>query len=166
MGVAAYAGRLSSLRQWEIPEQRGGSHFLEAGDLGYFVNASSSNPFVSRYEELKVWTLDDAYYPSSAPPPSAPTVEPVPPASGAPSATATTNVNVRSGPSTDYPIYGVAPTGASAPVTGISPDGGWYVITIPTTYSPDGTGWVSATYVTLQGTTPADLPVVQPPASA
>ncbi len=164
LGVAAYGGDYQLFANGKYLASAADPTFLEAGDLGYFVNASSSNPFISRYEELKVWTLDDAYYPSSAPPPSAPTVEPVPPASGAPSATATTNVNVRSGPSTDFPVYGVAPTGASAPVTGISPDGGWYVVTIPTTYSPDGTGWVSATYVTLQGTTPVDLPVVQPPA--
>lgn len=50
-----------------------------------------------------------------------------------------------------------------AAVTGKSPDGYWYVITIPTTYSPDGTGWVSASYVSLSGAAPADLPVVPPP---
>jgi uncharacterized protein YraI len=163
MGVAAYGGDYHLYANGKYLNSASDYTYVLSGDLGYFVNASTSNPFLSRYEDLKVWTLEDAYYPSSAPPPSAPPVEPVPPESGVPSVTATTDVNVRSGPSTDYPVYGVAPTGASAPVTGISPDGGWYQITIPTTYSPDGTGWVSATYVTLQGTTPAELPVVQPP---
>lgn len=163
MGVAAYGGDFHLYANGKYLNSASDYTYVVPGDLGYFINAASATPFVSRYEELKIWTLDDAYYPSSAPPPSAPPVETVPPESGAPSATATTDVNIRSGPSTDYPVYGVAPTGATAPVTGISPDSAWYVITIPTTYSPDGTAWVSATYVTLTGTTPADLPVVQPP---
>jgi uncharacterized protein YraI len=163
LGVAAYGGDYQLYANGKYLNSASDYTYVVSGDLGYYVNAATATPFISRYEELKVWTLDDAYYPSSAPPPSAPTVEPVPPTTGAPTATATTSVNIRSGPSTDYPAYGAAPAGASAPVTGISPDGGWYVITIPTTYSPDGTGWVSATYVTLQGTTPAELPVVQAP---
>jgi uncharacterized protein YraI len=163
LGVVAYGGDYHLYANGKYLNSASDYTYVVSGDLGYYVNAATASPFVSRYEELKVWQLEDAYYPSSAPATSAPPVEPVPPTSGAPSVTATTDVNVRSGPSTDYPVYGVAPTGASAPVTGISPDGGWYVITIPTTYSPDGTGWVSATYVTLQGATPADLPIVQPP---
>ncbi len=163
LGVAAYGGDYHLYANGKYLTSASDYTYVVSGDMGYYVNAATATPFISRYDDLKVWALDDAYYPSSAPAPSAPTVEPAPPESGAPTATATTDVNVRSGPSTDYPSYGVAPTGASAPVTGISPDGGWYVITISTTYSPDGTGWVSATYVTLQGTTPAELPVVQPP---
>jgi uncharacterized protein YraI len=163
LGVVAYGGSFHLYANGKYLDSATDNTYVLPGALGYFINAATATPFVSRYEDLKVWTLDDAYYPSSAPPSTAPPVEPVPPESGVPSVIATTDVNVRSGPSTDYPVYGVAPTGASAPVTGISQDGGWYVITIPTTYSPDGTGWVSATYVTLQGATPADLPVVQPP---
>jgi uncharacterized protein YraI len=162
LGIAAYSGNFYLYANGIYLTTAIDYTFLQPGELGYYVNASTSSPFVSRYEELKVWALDDAYYPSSAPPPSAPPVEPPPPETGVPYVTATTNINVRSGPSTDYPVYGVAPTGASAAVTGISPDDGWYMIVIPTTISPDGTAWVSASYVTLTGTTPAELPVVQP----
>ena len=164
IGVAAYGGSYYLFANGKYLATAYDYTYVQTGDLGYYVNAATAQPFVSRYDDLKVWTLEDAYYPSSAPPPEAPPVEPEPPASGVPSVTATTSVNVRSGPSTDYPAYGAAPAGASAPVTGISPDGFWYVITIPTTVSPDGTGWVSAGYVTLEGTTPSDLPIVQPPA--
>lgn len=163
MGIAAYSGNFYLYANGKYLTGATDYTYQEAGDIGYYINASTSSPFTSRYDELKVWVLDDAYYPSSAPPPSAPSVEPVPPASGAPYVTATTSLNIRGGPGTNYPVYGVAQAGATAPVTGISPDGGWFVITIPTTYSADGTAWVSADYVTLAGTTPAELPVVQPP---
>ena len=144
LGIAAYGGNFQLFANGKYLTSVTDYTFPEPGDFGYFVNAATSAPFVSRYNELSVWILEDAYYPSTAPAPSAPVVEPVPPASGEPFVTATTGVNIRSGPGTNYPIYGVAPIGASAPVTGISPDGAWYTITIPTTYSPDGTAWVSA----------------------
>ena len=163
MGIAAYGGDYYLYNNGKYLTKTTDYTYLEPGDIGYYVSASTSNPFTSRYNEIKVWVLDDAYYPSSAPTPSAPTVEPVPTVTGAPYVTTTTSVNIRSGPGTNYPVYGVAPAGVSAPVTGISPDGWWYVITIPTTYSPDGTAWVSADYVTLTGTTAAELPVVPPP---
>ena len=163
MGIGAYGGDFYLYANGNYLTKAADFTYVQPGDLGYYINASTSNPFVSHYEELKVWVLEDAYYPSSAPLPDAPPVEPVPPVTGEPYVTATTAVNVRSGPSTSYPIYGVAQPGASAPVSGISPDGGWYVITIPETYSPDGTAWVSADYATLTGATADELPIVQPP---
>jgi len=163
IGISAYGGNFYLFANGQYLAGVTDYTYLEAGDFGYYVSAATTTPFVARYNDLGVWVLDDAYYPSTAPAPAEPTVEPVAPASGAAYVTATSSVNIRSGPGTNYPIYGAAPAGASAPVTGISPDGGWYSITIPTTYSPDGTAWVSAGYVTLTGTTPAELPVVQPP---
>jgi uncharacterized protein YraI len=163
LGIGAYSGNFYLYANGVYLADTTDYTYVEAGDIGYFINASTSSPFTSLYDELKVWVLDDAYYPSSAPPPNVPSVEPVPPASGAPYVTATTSVNVRSGPGTNYPVYGVAPAGAIAPVTGISPDGAWYVITISTDYSADGIAWVSAGYVTLSGITADELPVVQPP---
>lgn len=49
-------------------------------------------------------------------------------------------VNVRSGPSTDYPSYGLAPQSATGKVVGISEDAGWWAVELPTTISPDGIG--------------------------
>jgi len=163
MGIAAYGGNFHLLANGIYLASATDFTYLEPGDFGYYVSAATTAPFVTRYEDLRVWALDDAYYPSSAPPPDAPVVEPAPLPADAPFVTATTAVNIRSGPGTNYPVYGVAQIGASAPVTGISPDGWWYFITIPTAYSPDGTAWVSADYVTMTGATPAELPVVQPP---
>ncbi len=81
------------------------------------------------------------------------------PAPGVPSVTATANVNIRSGPSTEYPKIGVLQEGQTAEVLGVSPDGGWWVIKIPE--AANGQGWVSGQYVTAQNV--ENVPVVQPP---
>jgi heat shock protein HslJ/uncharacterized protein YraI len=86
-----------------------------------------------------------------------------PPETDTPTATVLLSVNVRSGPSTDYPSYGIAPTGATAQVVGISEDGLWWVVIISAELAPDGQGWVSADFVEVTGG--ADVPVIpNPPA--
>jgi heat shock protein HslJ/uncharacterized protein YraI len=86
-----------------------------------------------------------------------------PPDTGSPTATVLQAVNVRSGPSTDYPSFDIAPTGAVAPVVGISEDGLWWVVKIAVELSPEGQGWVSADFVEVTGG--ADVPVIpNPPA--
>ena len=94
--------------------------------------------------------------PPAPPAPEIPTPEP-----GAPTVTATAPLNVRSGPGTEYPSYGVAAIGAVGEATGISEDGGWFVVKLPTTVVSDGQGWVSATYVIAENT--SGLPVVEAP---
>lgn len=89
------------------------------------------------------------------------TAPPVPPASGAPSATTTDYVNVRSGPGTNYPVLFVAPPSTTGEVTGKSSDGAWYQVKVPTQYSSTGLGWVSASYVIPQNT--SSVPVVTAP---
>ena len=95
--------------------------------------------------------------------PPAPASAPVPPPSstGAPMATATTAVNMRTGPSTDYPVLGVAQTGASAEIAGVSQDGGWWQVKVSTSASPDGLAWVSGDYTYAVNT--ANVPVVAAP---
>jgi uncharacterized protein YgiM (DUF1202 family) len=96
------------------------------------------------------------------PAPPVPEVPEIPePAPGAPTVTATTAVNIRSGPGTNYPSYGIAQPGAKGEAIGISEDGQWYVIKIPTTIVGDGMGWVSASYVIPENT--GGLPVVPAP---
>jgi uncharacterized protein YraI len=90
-----------------------------------------------------------------------PTVAAPTPAPNMPYLVANTQVNVRSGPGTQYPVYGVSSPGQSAEVTGVSPDYTWWVIRIPTSVAPDGKGWMSADYVTVYNT--ENVPVVQPP---
>jgi uncharacterized protein YraI len=92
---------------------------------------------------------------------SDPTVVAPTPAPNAPYLVANTHVNIRSGPGTQYPVYGVSSPGQSAEVTGVSPDYMWWMIKIPTSVAPDGKGWMSADYVTVYNT--QNVPVVQPP---
>lgn len=67
-------------------------------------------------------------------------------------------VNVRSGPSYFYDLVGVLLVGQSVPVLGKSTAGEWLKISYPG--SPDGTGWVFASYMDL---TKGEIPVVEPP---
>lgn len=92
---------------------------------------------------------------------SGPSLELPPPGFGQPIATTLEPLNVRSGPSTDYPSYGVVPIGTTFEVTGISEDGGWWVVKIPTDIAPDGQGWISGSYVTTENT--AGVPEVPDP---
>jgi uncharacterized protein YraI len=94
-------------------------------------------------------------------PPQPPDVEIPPPPAGAPTATALEVINVRSGPGTNYPAYGVAPKGAKGEVVGVSEDGNWWVIKLPTSVVGAGQGWVSADWVTTSNT--EGVPVVPPP---
>ncbi len=94
-------------------------------------------------------------------PPEATQVTPVEPAPGSPTAMATDYVNVRSGPGLNYPVLGVAAPGAQGEVTGVSEDGQWWQIRVPTTFYPNGQVWVSASYVIT--TNAESVPVVSAP---
>jgi uncharacterized protein YraI len=94
-------------------------------------------------------------------PPASDVEAPPPPAAGVPSATAVDYVNVRTGPSTSYPIIVVAPPGASGEVVGVSADSQYWQVKISTQYAADGLGWVSASYVTTANT--SGVPVATPP---
>ncbi len=78
-----------------------------------------------------------------------------------PTVTALEAINIRSGPGTDYPIYGVAPAGSVGEVVGESADGGWWVIKLPTTIAASGQGWVSADFV--QADNIGEPPVIEAP---
>jgi uncharacterized protein YraI len=136
------------------------STFTNPGKLGYFVRASTNNGFVSEYDNLAVWLLEDDFIPPSAPPP--PTSGEIPPPDpGVPTVTTTTYVNVRSGPATFYPVLFVAPPGSSGEAVGISADQAWYAVELPATAIQSGVGWVSADFVVASGT--ENLPVVPAP---
>ncbi len=86
------------------------------------------------------------------------------PAPGAATATALDFINVRSGPGTNYLVYGVAPPGATAEVSGKSTDGQWWQVVVPTaTVSAEGVAWVSTSFVYTQNT--ENTPVVESPPS-
>jgi len=96
-------------------------------------------------------------------PPAPPTVTPVPPSTGAVIGTATEPINVRSGPSSQYPSYGVVPAGAQGEIIGANSDNTWYQVKLPTSVAPVGYGWVSAAYVTVSSGTVPVAPTPPPP---
>lgn len=76
--------------------------------------------------------------------------------------TATQNVNVRSGPGTNFSIVGKLQQGESAPLKGKSSDGTWWQIAFPTEAER---GWVAAQFATVIDTT-ISVAVIQVPTSA
>jgi len=66
-------------------------------------------------------------------------------------------INVRSGPNTDYPIVGVLVAGQKVPALGRSVGGDWVQIVYPGVEG--GVAWVYAYLVTSNST----LPIVEPP---
>ena len=80
-------------------------------------------------------------------------------APGVPTVTADVNVNIRSGPGTEYPVIGILAQGLSAEVIGVSADGTWWAIKYPP--ARNGQGWVLGQYVTAENT--ENVPVLPPP---
>jgi uncharacterized protein YraI len=85
------------------------------------------------------------------------------PAPNVPTGTARVNVNVRSGPSMLFPILGTAQQGDQGEILGISPDGAWYAVKVPTTLVGTGTAWSAADFVELSNPTGQPLPIITPP---
>ncbi len=81
------------------------------------------------------------------------------PVAGEPSVTANVPVNIRSGPSTAFPIIGLLNEGDTALVVGQNAASDWWAISLPGT--GNGVGWVTADLVTASNTD--GIPVVQPP---
>lgn len=81
------------------------------------------------------------------------------PSAGAAVVTAVGNVDVYGGPGSQYPVVGVLPAGAKAPVVGRNPNGDWYAIAA--SGIPGGVGWVPANAVTAENT--GSVPVFTPP---
>jgi uncharacterized protein YraI len=120
-------------------------------------NVPSGNAWVSgEYVTAK----NTENVPVVQPPPPPPGAEVPAPGPDDPKVTTTEVVNVRTGPGTNYPIYGLAPKGATGKAVGKSEDGGWWAVELPTTVSPDGMGWVSADWVVAENT--ENVPVIPP----
>ncbi len=73
------------------------------------------------------------------------------------------NMNVRTGPGTNYPIAGPGPAGETTRVVGRNADSSWLQVEYPLT--ADGTGWVYASLVQINGDpgTAAVVQVAPPP---
>jgi len=79
------------------------------------------------------------------------------PAPGAASVTAQVNINIRSGPGTDFEIIGLLIQGQSAQPVGKTADASWYAINIPS--AENGRGWVTSLFVTAENV--EDVPVIE-----
>lgn len=91
-----------------------------------------------------------------APPTLVPTFTPV-------NGTTSTQVNVRSAPSSSAGALGLLPAAARVQVLGRDSSGQWLMIIYPPNTS--STGWVAAAYITLEGREISSLPVMQASAS-
>jgi uncharacterized protein YraI len=88
---------------------------------------------------------------------SIPTVTGTPPGAIAIVTMEQDQINVRSGPNTDYPIIGVLIAGQQIPALGRSIGGDWVQIAYPGVLG--GVAWVYSPLVELQGS----VPIVEPP---
>lgn len=71
----------------------------------------------------------------------------------------TQGLNVRSGPSTAFPVIGVARLGDEGEIVGRSADGRWWAVSVPS--APNGVGWVSADFVAASNA--ENVPVLPAP---
>lgn len=152
-----------------------GSYLVQGASLQIFMGPmtlaacppeSLSDEYIQRLGEVRTFVFDGSNLVlnlmmdggnmvfSNAPVAILPT-----PAAGAPMAVAKTNVNIRSGPSTSYPVYGVMTSGRSAEVVGKSQDGFWWVLKV--NLAPQEQGWVSGDFVTVTGA--ESVPVIEAP---
>jgi uncharacterized protein YraI len=90
-----------------------------------------------------------------------PIVDVPPPDPNGPRATALDAINVRSGPGINYASYGIAPKGSQGTVIGVSEDGDWWVVKLPTSFAGVGQGWVSDDWVLAENA--QDVPVIPAP---
>jgi uncharacterized protein YraI len=97
--------------------------------------------------------VDPAYYENE---PVSVVPEGVP---GQPMITAAYNTTIRSGPGTNYPVYGAFLGSSTAQAIGVSEDGEWWAISVPV--APGGSGWVSGLYALPENT--ESLPVLPTP---
>ncbi len=162
MGLLAFGEDISLYVNGVYLETLQDYTFLDAGKIGYFVRAATENPFTVSYDQLRVWVLEDEFYPPTVEQPL-PEVDLPQPPSNVPTGEARVNVNVRTGPSMLFPVLGTAQQGDTGEVLGISPDGFWYAVSVSTNVVGTGIAWVSAQFVNLTHPTSQPLPVVTPP---
>ena len=88
-------------------------------------------------------------------------ITPDAPASGAPALITREPLNVRTGPGTAFPSLGRVGQGTVLAVVGVSPDREYYLVNVPLSIDPSGSGWVAARFV--RSSNVSNVPVVQPP---
>lgn len=67
------------------------------------------------------------------------------------------DVNLRGGPSLDFPVVGILPAGQTLEIIGRTDDSSWWQVS-----TPNGVAWI-ATSITTASNTDANLPIVDAP---
>lgn len=163
LGIALSGGNFYLYANGKYLDEVENFTYTAPGKLGYFVRAATTSPFTVTYDELAIWALDDTFYPPQrTSPPRFPEISLPPPPESAARGTAKVNVNIRTGPGMQFKVIGAALQGQSGEVLGVSPDGYWYNVALPSGLTAYDTGWVAKDYVNLS---PSDavLPVITPP---
>lgn len=96
--------------------------------------------------------------PGGGPGPSIPTIDPNDPTCRA---RARTELNMRQGPNTTFPVLRVLAAGEVLPIIGRLGDNSWWQLRSGTTV-----GWVSASFTDPFGSLCSSVPIVQPPTTA
>jgi uncharacterized protein YraI len=162
LGLMAFGENISLYANGVFLQSVADFTFLEPGRFGYFVRAATENPFTVRYDQLRVWSLEDELFPPDLTQ-TFPTEDLPTPGPNVPTGEARVNVNVRTGPSVLFPILGTATQGDTGQILGINPNGTWYAVSVPTNRVGTGIAWVSADFVNLTNPTGQPLPVIIPP---
>ena len=138
---------------------------IETNLNGNTVTGWLSTAFTNPRNVFDIPTIDAPAEPDVIAPP-------VPPA-GAASGTTLTTVNLRSGPSVNYPVLGTIPGGSVIELTGISSDRAWWQLRIPNTVNPDGYAWVFSEFLVAvnadnlpTASAPGTTVVITPPSGA
>ena len=79
MGLMAFGEHYSLYANGVYLETVTDFTFLGTGRIGYFVRAATEEPFTVRYDQLRVWVLEDEFYPPSIAQPLPPVDLPDPP---------------------------------------------------------------------------------------
>ncbi|PWB55227.1 MAG: hypothetical protein C3F13_04755 [Anaerolineales bacterium] len=120
--------------------------------------ASSGTGWVNKVYTSDINTANVVLLPTPQLPPN---ITPATPGSGIPAMIALEPLEVRTGPGSQYRLLGEIQRGTVLAVLGISPDGEWYVVNIPTSITPSGQGWVPVRFT--QASNAGGLRVIQPP---
>jgi len=130
LGLASTEGKFYLYINGEYVDQAEDYTLVGEGKIGYFVRAATEDEgFTVRFDDLLLWALEDTFYPPQADLPDYPITDIPDEADGA-NLTANVNVNVRSGPGTQFRVIAIAMQGDSGDAIGTSPDGFWWVVTL------------------------------------
>jgi hypothetical protein len=123
------------------------------------TGAVAPSPALTGTPTQAVSPLEEPTPSSTLKPSPSPARTPATPEAGTPVGAPTTQLNVRAGPGTGYPVLGWLESGQEVEITGVSPDRSWWQIPYP---GAEGErAWVSAAYMTVRNA--EIVPVVTPP---